>query len=232
MTSMTIALQNTVILTPVTLIVRVSDRRDFIPQRALSCGNAIDQNGRFCPSYQRYHQDSSFPFASSFCRGQIQLASLTQKEKELLGANLSLSLLRSWRGCSPWSAMVGSLSLEPFEFTGSAPSSPRSRCCRSTTPTFMQMLHLSKTVQHGAARHASAWTHAPRRAHGSPEAGCVVVGADRISQGLQIRSPARGSAFSNRCSRRSKQHERFDGVEQENSSIDKQLRESWETREE
>ena len=70
-TSMTIALLNTAILTPVTLIVRVSDRRDFIPQGALSCGNAIDQNGRFCLYRQRYHQDLSFPFASSFCRGQI-----------------------------------------------------------------------------------------------------------------------------------------------------------------
>ena len=68
---MTIALQNTVILTPVTLIVRVSDRRDLIPQRALSCGNAIDQNGLFCPSHQHYHQDSSSPLVSSFCRGQI-----------------------------------------------------------------------------------------------------------------------------------------------------------------
>ena len=35
MTLMTIALQNTVILTPVTLIVRVSDRRDLIPQGEL-----------------------------------------------------------------------------------------------------------------------------------------------------------------------------------------------------
>ena len=43
MTSMTIALLNTVILTPVTLIVRVSDRRDLIPQGAPSCRNAIDQ---------------------------------------------------------------------------------------------------------------------------------------------------------------------------------------------
>ena len=65
------AQQNTVILTPVTLIVRVSDRRDLIPQGAPSCRNAIDQNGRFCPSHQHYHQDSSFPFVSSFCRGQI-----------------------------------------------------------------------------------------------------------------------------------------------------------------
>ena len=68
---MTIALLNTVILTPVTLIVRVSYRRDLIPQGAPSCRNAIDQNGRFCPSHQHYHEDSSFPFASSFCRGQI-----------------------------------------------------------------------------------------------------------------------------------------------------------------
>ena len=68
---MTIALQNTVILTPVTLIVRVSDRRELIPQGAPSCRNAIDQNGRFCPNHQRYHQDSSFPFVSSFCKGQI-----------------------------------------------------------------------------------------------------------------------------------------------------------------
>ena len=68
---MTIALLNTAILTPVTLIVRVSDRSDFIPQGALSCGNAIEQNGRFCLYRQRYHQDLSFPFASSFCRGQI-----------------------------------------------------------------------------------------------------------------------------------------------------------------
>ena len=68
---MTTALLNTAILTPVTLIVRVSDRRDFIPQRALSCGNAIDQNGRFCLFRQRYHQDSSFLFVSSFCREQI-----------------------------------------------------------------------------------------------------------------------------------------------------------------
>ena len=48
---MTIALQNTVILTPVTLIVRVSDRRELIPQGAPSCRNAIDQNGRFCPNH-------------------------------------------------------------------------------------------------------------------------------------------------------------------------------------
>ena len=68
---MTIALLNTEILTPVTPIVRVSDRRDFIPQGALSCGNAIDQNGRSCPCRQRYRQDLSSPFASSFCRGQI-----------------------------------------------------------------------------------------------------------------------------------------------------------------
>ena len=68
---MTIALQNTVILTPVTLIVRVSDRRDLIPQGAPSCRNAIDQNGRFCLYRQRYHQDLSFPSASSCCKGQI-----------------------------------------------------------------------------------------------------------------------------------------------------------------
>ena len=68
---MTIALLDTEIFTPVTLIVRVSDRRDFILQGALSCGNAIDQNGRFCPCRQRYHQDLSFPFVSSFRRGQI-----------------------------------------------------------------------------------------------------------------------------------------------------------------
>ena len=60
-----------VILTPVTLIVRESDRRDLIPQGAPSCRNAIDLNGRFCPNHQHYHQDPSFPFASSFCRGQI-----------------------------------------------------------------------------------------------------------------------------------------------------------------
>ena len=41
------------------------------------------------------------------------------------------------------------------------------------------------------------------------------AGADRISPGLQIRSPARCSAFSNRCLRRSKQHELPDRVEQE-----------------
>ena len=68
---MTIALQNTVILTPVILIVRVSDRRDLIPQGAPSCRNAINLNGRFYPNNQHYRQKSSFPSASSFCRGQI-----------------------------------------------------------------------------------------------------------------------------------------------------------------
>ena len=48
---MTIALLNTVILTPVTLVVRVSDRRDFISQGAPLCRNAFDQNGRLCPNH-------------------------------------------------------------------------------------------------------------------------------------------------------------------------------------
>ena len=160
---------------------------------------------------------------------KVQLASLTQKEKELLGASLSLSLLRSRRdvfamGCHGGLSFSGTLRVQRISGIKSA-------------ITVLQKHHTNfyanaSPVEDGAARHASAWSHAPRREQGSPEASCVVVGADRISQGLQIRSPARGSAFSNRCSRRSKQHERFDGVEQENSSIDEQLRESWETREE
>ena len=77
---MTIALLNTVIFTPVTLIVRVSDRRDFIPQGALSYGNAIDQNGRFCPCRQRYHQDLSFPFASSFLQRTDSSIPLTMSD--------------------------------------------------------------------------------------------------------------------------------------------------------
>ena len=38
---MTIALLNTVIFTPVTLIVRVSDRRDFIPQKLFRVGTPV-----------------------------------------------------------------------------------------------------------------------------------------------------------------------------------------------
>ena len=155
---------------------------------------------------------------------KVQLASLTQKEKELLGANLSLSLLRSRREvfatrCHGGLSFSGTLRVQRISALKSA-------------ITVLQKHHTdfyanASPVEYGAARHASGWSHAPKRAQGSPEAGCVVVGADRISQGLQIRSPARGSTFSNRCWRRS-----FDGVEQENSSIDDQLRESWETREE
>ena len=44
---MTIALLNMVILAPVTLMVRVSDRRDFT---ACSCGDVIDQNDRSRPT--------------------------------------------------------------------------------------------------------------------------------------------------------------------------------------
>ena len=69
---MTIALQNTVSFTPVTLIVRVSDRREFTPQRALSCGNTIDQNGCSRLYHQRLRQGLPCPSASSFCRGQIR----------------------------------------------------------------------------------------------------------------------------------------------------------------
>ena len=68
---MTTGLQNTVILTPVSLIVRVSDRRDLIPQGAPSCRNAIDHNGRFCPGHLHYHQESSSLFVSAFCKGEI-----------------------------------------------------------------------------------------------------------------------------------------------------------------
>ena len=38
---MTIALLNTVIFTPVTLIVRVSDRRDFTPQGLIRVGTSL-----------------------------------------------------------------------------------------------------------------------------------------------------------------------------------------------
>ena len=93
---MTIALQNTVILTPVTLIVRVSDRRAFIPQGAPSCRNAIDQNGRFCPGHQHYHQDSSSPFVSSFCEGQItvEIKSSQHDRKHPLNRSLRIRLVR------------------------------------------------------------------------------------------------------------------------------------------
>ena len=53
---------NTVILTPVTLIVRVSDRRELIPQGAPSCRNAIDQNGRFCPNHPALPSGFVLPF--------------------------------------------------------------------------------------------------------------------------------------------------------------------------
>ena len=69
---MTIALLNTVIFTPVTLIVRVSDRRDFTPQGTLSCGNTIDQNGRSRLYHQRCRQGSPCPSAFSCYRGQIR----------------------------------------------------------------------------------------------------------------------------------------------------------------
>ena len=71
MTSMTTALLNTVSFTPVTLIVRVSDRRELTPQGPLSCGNALDQNGRSHLCRQRCRQDSPCPSASSFCKDRF-----------------------------------------------------------------------------------------------------------------------------------------------------------------
>ena len=83
--------------TPVTLIVRVPDRRDLIPQGAPSCRTAINLNGRFCPNHQHYHQESSFPFC--FCILQrtdssVGIKSSQHDRRHSLNRSLRIRLVR------------------------------------------------------------------------------------------------------------------------------------------
>ena len=73
-----------------TLIIRVSDRRDFTPQGVFSCGNATDQNGRARLYRQRCHQDSPLQRTDS----SVGVKSSQHVRRHSLNRSLRMRLVR------------------------------------------------------------------------------------------------------------------------------------------